>query len=329
MTDDANVIVAFPRAPRTGMGSPATIFAPDDFDDAQPALPDHLRTDFLLRIAAEHDALMFHGFGPAFYDKPDVPGFASLEAVRILMGRPIGQFLRAVWTDDLAEVMRLSRGDLAAQIRLAMREPQFFFMHGSSDVCFVGPAHLTRSLTMAMLLGRMGARFDMPDSEGRLPQHYWARHARDAALFAYGEIHLGMDMRRGAMHARIPHDTPIWTALEAHNPHAAKGLALCRHAGVNEPRMDDPCRTPPLMVLAAGLSERLIHAGRVRRGILRGLWTVCAFARGPEIDWDQRDSMRHALADLALAPEVAQLLVHARARPYAGETPLGFRPKLA
>lgn len=320
MTDKIVSLATARDAMRRASGSPAlpaakpTIFDPDPAEEALPAIvPVHLSTDRLLQYAREGDALMFRGFGPALYNQDRVPGFDRLEGVRMLRGRPIALFMQAVYDDDLHRAFVLMQ-KMGPQIRAHMNTPGFFFFQGSDDVCFTTPAHLARTTTMAHALKtEFGARFDIPDSEGRLPQLYWARHARDPYIFLYGEKHLNLNMGDGGNVVDVAHEkhqAPIWEAIDAQNPAATGGLGRCATSNINTPRRGDWEHYTPLMIQAVQTSFTLESPQNVTP--FRALKTTWQLAASPNLDWSRRDRDRQTVMDLPLHSTVSRLLTRAR-----------------
>lgn len=317
MTDNivslATARAAMRRAAGTAVSPPHTIFDPDPAEEAPFPAFDHLATDRLLTYAGMRDELMFRGLGPALFNQDHVPAFERLEGVRILRGHPMFRFMEAVRDDDLDRVFELAHR-LAGHVRAGINVPHFFYFAGSGDVCFVTPAHLARSTTMAHALKtELNARFDVPDSEGKLPQSYWARHARDPYLFIYGEKHLHMNMGESGGVAGIryeTHETPIWEAVDAQNPAATGGLGRCASANINTPRRRDFCGFTPLMIQAVQASTTLDNPQSAAP--LRTIKTTWHLAASPHIDWARRDRDNQTVMDLPLHTTVSRLLRRVR-----------------
>ncbi|MBU6234551.1 MAG: hypothetical protein KGQ41_01790 [Alphaproteobacteria bacterium] len=306
-----------------------TIFDPDPDEDAPRPDPAGLSLAAFMLYADKRDGAYIRTLGPTFFNAPDVPRFTELKGVKILMGRPIFQFLGAVADDDLERAMKhlLLSGP---QIRPYLNVPSFFFWLGSSDAAFITPAHAVRSVEMAHFLARnVGVRFNVPDSEGRLPQLYWARYAKDYMLFPYGEQMLAMDMSQGGImqdEAHEPFVQPIWRAIEGESETAAHGLGLCAGAAINRPRPRDWGRFTPLMIQA--VKTDLALANRDGKRLRAAYRTATALARSPNIAWDAQDYEGYTVNDIPLDARIRQLIAEARANPWPSE-PLGFRAKLA
>lgn len=293
------------------------IFDPDPAEDELRPDPICLSTDAFLHYASTRDGAYIRNLGPAFFSQHDIPRFETYEGVKILMGHPIFEFLRAVHADDLerATALMLLSGKT---IRPKLNVPSFFFSRGSSDACFVTPAHLVRSMDMAVYLSRhLGVRFDLPDSEGRLPALYWAEHARDDALFSFAEQYLNIDVGQGGKLPDVRGEfyvRPIWRAIETNNAVAAKGLALCSTAGVNMPRPRDFCGYTPLMIQAVKVDHAL--QGTAEIPLKPAIKTAWALARSPNIRWDICDWEGHTLSDLPLDRRLRTFLDRARSNPW-------------
>lgn len=304
-----------------------SIFEPDPAEADLKPDPIGLTPAAFAKYEAEGDAEAIRNLGTVFYSQPDVPDFVSLTGVKQLMGKPVFDFLRAVHADDIDEAMSLYLRN-SLHIRPYLNRPSFFFFTGSSDACFVTAAHLARSFDMAhFLANHLGCNFKLADSEGRLPQLYWAEHASDDMIFPYGEQVLGLDMSRGGKLLQgDDYVTPMWRAIEANNMAAAKGLSVCVSAQVNAPRPNDWGRYTPLMIQSVKVDH--IRHGRSREPLRPALRTLWAIARGPNVDWGAKDFEGHAVTDIGLEPRTRRLLDIARRHPWPSE-PLGLRHKLA
>lgn len=170
----------------------------------------------------------------------------------------------------------------------------------------------------AVYLSRhLGVRFDTPDSEGRLPPLYWAERAKDDTLFPFAEQILNIDVGKSGALPDVKDEfyvRPIWRAIEANNPAAAKGLSLCSGGGVNQPRPRDFCGYTPLMIQAVKVDHALNGKGAIP--FQRALKTAWALARSPNVRWDACDWEGHTLADLPMDPRLRKFLDRARSNPW-------------
>lgn len=92
-----------------------------------------------------------------------------------LKGTESYKFLKDVEKDDVASVIQ----KLDAMTPEKRQDNNFFKFYGRDQrVYFLNAAHLARSPQMIAALGTRGIDFSQPDSEGRLPAFFIARHAK-------------------------------------------------------------------------------------------------------------------------------------------------------
>ncbi len=92
-----------------------------------------------------------------------------------LKGTENYKFLKDVEKDDVASVIQ----KLDAMAPEKRQDNSFFKFYGRDQrTYFLNAAHLARSPQMIAAMGTRGVDFNQPDSEGRLPMFFIARHAK-------------------------------------------------------------------------------------------------------------------------------------------------------
>ncbi len=165
---------------------------------------------------------------------------------------------------------------------------------GRNRVYFLSPAHLVRSAAMAQILHERGARFDLPDAEGRLPLYTIARRAVHRGVFPLlmNEFHANAHYSGRARDEISPldgplYDPPIFQAVRHANTHALKGLEMLAPAKIDMNVIHN--YITPLMFAVIRAEEAFEDYDRLpsparKLAMVRHLWILQTLAASPCVD---------------------------------------------
>lgn len=230
--------------------------------------------------------------------------------LRILKGNPHYKILDAVWRDDI--------GSIFANMALAgvpdlTRRWYWHFPGAMKDVSFLSPAHLARSMTMAVMIRKHGGDFSAPDSEGRTPLYYIARYGRDPWLVPYLAQEARVDLRNSGRATcdynldqprGTRYEEPFLRAIRYANPAMVRGFTACAAKGLDLSGARDNWGQTPLMLAVQEANGALTgsHAGKAEQA--RRLWIVRALAATTEIEYTVKDLAGNCAREYALHPAV-------------------------
>ncbi|MBU0800719.1 MAG: hypothetical protein KKA05_06910 [Alphaproteobacteria bacterium] len=234
--------------------------------------------------------------------------------LKILRANPLYQVLDAVWNDDLGKFFSTMA---LAQLKQLNRRWYWHFPNDMKDVSFVTPAHLVRTHLLAVAVAKHGGDFSAPDSEGRTPLYYIARHGRDSWLVPLLVSRHNVDPYDSG---RCSHDhsledakgekyeEPLLRAIRYANMHIIDGFLNLAPQSVDMSRPRGTWLQTPLMLAVQEAHDAAMKYpghGPGRAELQRRLWIVRELAAEPHIDVTLKDIAGNTARDYALLPAVA------------------------
>ena len=279
---------------------------PSDLPKPRPAPPtaeEIPMSEAAVRAAAERElSAYFNGIVD-----PANPGLQKLR------DDPRWKLLDAVYRDDLGKYM----AEMALNNFPALNRRWYWhFPNEPKDVSFLTPAHTVRTHLMAVAIARHKADFNAPDSEGRLPLYYIARHCVDPWIIPFLASAQKVDLRDSGrasndfnMQTRKGerYEEPVLRAIRHANPWAVEGFIRAVPYGLDLNLSRAPLGQTPLMLAVQMANEAASDFGGHGRGRLElqhRLTIVRELVGETTVNLDIRDPAGNTARDYALEPAV-------------------------
>jgi len=274
---------------------------PADVPKAKPAPPTAAEipmSEAAVRAAAERElSAYFNGIV-----NPANPGLQKLR------DDPRYRITDAVFRDDLGKYM----AEMAMQNFPSLNQRWYWhFPNEPKDVSFLTPAHAVRTHLMAVAIARHKADFNAPDSEGRLPLYYIARHCVDPWIIPFLVSAHKVDLRDSGrasndfnMQTRKGerYEEPVLRAIRYANPAAIEGFIRAVPYGLDLNASRAPLGQTPLM-LAVQMADEAAFSfsghGRGRMELQHRLNIVRELVSETSVNLDTKDAAGNTAFDYA------------------------------
>lgn len=221
---------------------------------------------------------------------------------------PRWKLLDAVYRDDLGKYM----AEMAMNNFPALNRRWYWhFPNQPKDVSFLTPAHVVRTHLMAVAIARHNANYNAPDSEGRLPLYYIARHCTDPWVIPFLASAHKVDLRESGRASNDfslqtrkgeRYEEPLLRAIRYGNVAAVEGFIRCVPYGLDLNASRLPLGQTPLMLAVQLANEAAFNyggRGTGRMDLQNRLTILKALVSETSVNLDTRDAAGNCAHDYA------------------------------